>query len=311
MSDQGNNVLGASPLCLGGNVFGWTADRDESFGVLNAYVDAGGNLIDTSDSYSDWEDGHVGGESEALIGQWLTSRRRPEGLMIATKVGQRVGHEGLKPENIRESVVGSLQRLGVEAIDLYYAHEDDPDTPLADTVEAFDALVKEGLVRHLGASNYSAERLDEAVQLQIDRNLAPYVAFQPEYNLVVRDYEDEHAAVAARHRLSVFTYFSLASGFLTGKYRSDTTGGGSQRAEDVQDYLGARGERIIVALNAIATRSGSQPATVALAWLLAKPTVTSTIASARIPQQLTALLAVGDVEISEADVAELDQASAV
>lgn len=306
---NGNNVLGASPLCLGGNVFGWTAERSQSFDVLNAYVEAGGNLIDTSDSYSDWEDGHVGGESEALIGQWLTSRRRPEGLTIATKVGQRAGHEGLKPENIRASVVGSLQRLGVEAIDLYYAHEDDPDTPLADTVEAFDALVREGLVRHLGASNYSAERLDEALKLQNDRSLASFVAFQPEYNLLARDYEGEHAAVVARHSLSVFTYFSLASGFLTGKYRSDATGGGSKRAEDVQGYFGARGERIISALNAIAAREDTQPATVALAWLLAKPTVTSTIASARNPQQLAPLLGAADIALTETDVAELDQAS--
>lgn len=303
-------MLGASPLCLGGNVFGWTADRDESFAVIDAYVASGGNLIDTSDSYSDWEDGHVGGESETIIGEWLASRGRPDGLMIATKVGQRQGHQGLDPANIRDAVTGSLKRLGVDAIDLYYAHEDDQDTPLVESLEAFDALVREGLVRNLGASNYSAERLDEAVGIQTSRSLAPFVAFQPEYNLVARDYEAKLAGVAERHGLSVFTYFSLASGFLTGKYRIDSSGNGSQRAEDVQGYLGDRGERILDALGAVAARTGAQPATVALAWLLTKPTVTSVIASARIERQLPALLASADLTLAEADVVELDQASA-
>jgi aryl-alcohol dehydrogenase-like predicted oxidoreductase len=310
MADRSPNPLGASPLCLGGNVFGWTADRDESFAVLDAYAAAGGNLIDTSDSYSDWEDGHVGGESETIIGEWLASRGRPEGLMIATKVGQREGHEGLRPDNVRAAVTGSLARLGVDAIDLYYAHEDDRDTPLPDVLEGLDALVGEGLVRHLGASNYSAERLDEALNIQKSRTLSPFVALQPEYNLVVRDYEADLAGAAERHGLAVFTYFSLASGFLTGKYRADGSGGGSQRAEDVQDYLGTRGDRILAALDAVAARTGAQLATVALAWLLAKPSVTSVIASARVPQQLPALLAVDDVHLGPADVDELDRASA-
>jgi aryl-alcohol dehydrogenase-like predicted oxidoreductase len=302
--------LSVSPLCLGGNVFGWTADRDAAFAVLDAYVDAGGTHVDTSDSYSDWVDGHVGGESESLIGDWLRSRRRPADLTFASKVGQRVGHEGLSADNIRSSVIGSLQRLGVDAIDLYYAHEDDPDTPLPETLEAFDALVGEGLVRNLGASNYTADRLEDALSYQKAHSLSPYVAVQPEYNLVVRDYEHELAAVAERHQLLVFTYFSLASGFLTGKYRSDPQGGGSERAEDVEDYRDARGDGIIAALDRIAARTGADVATVALAWLLAQPTVTATIASARAPEQLPALLAAADLVLSEEDLRQLDASSA-
>ncbi len=303
--------LAVFPLCLGGNVFGWTADRDTSFAVLDAYAEAGGDFIDTADSYSAWIPGNEGGESETIIGEWMAERGNRDSLVVATKVGQQPGAEGLSAANIRTSAEGSLRRLRTDRIDLYYSHSDDRSTPLEETLTAFDELVREGKVRHIGASNYEAGRLEEALAVSDRLGLARYVALQQHYNLVERErYEGRLEEVVAREGLSSVPYFALAKGFLTGKYRPGLSVD-SARAGGASPYLQTeRGRRVLEALDKVAAEHGVEPATVALAWLLTRPTVAAPIASARVPEQVPALVAAADLVLSPEEVRLLDEASA-
>ena len=290
-------------LCLGGNVFGWTADRDASFAVLDAYVEAGGNFIDTADTYMRPNMGI----SETIIGEWMAARGNRDEVVIATKVGS---DGGLSAQNIAEHVEGSLARLQTDRIDLYYAHKDDGSVPVEETVRAFDALVREGKIRHVAMSNTTGERLAESLELAQQEGLAPYEWLQPHYNLVERDgYEREFAPVVERFGLAVAPYYSLASGFLTGKYRNGARGD-SPRAERASGYLDERGRKVLAALDEIAAAHDVPVAAVAIAWLRAKPGVVAPIASARTPEQLQAVLGGVDLRLGADEVARLDEASA-
>ncbi|GIH80118.1 aldo/keto reductase [Planobispora longispora] len=301
--------LNLFPLCLGGNVFGWTADRDASFAVLDAYVEAGGNFIDTADVYSSWAPGHVGGESEAIIGEWMTARRNRDQIVLATKVGMLDSRPGLSAANIRAAVEDSLRRLGTDYIDLYWAHLDDDETPLEETLGTFDALIREGKIRNIGASNYEADRLAEALAVSEREGLARYGVLQQQYNLVERDYEGALREVVAGAGLTSTPYYGLARGFLTGKYRPGVEVD-SPRAARASAYLATeRGPRVLDALEKVAAAHGAVPATIALAWLAAQPTVAAPIASARDVEQLRPLLAVAEVELAEDELALLDEAS--
>ncbi|WP_037501887.1 aldo/keto reductase [Solirubrobacter soli] len=289
-------------LCLGGNVFGWTADRDASFAVLDAYVEAGGNFIDTADTYMRPNMGI----SETIIGEWMAARGNRDALVIATKVGSE---GGLSAANIASRVDGSLERLQTDRIDLYYAHKDDGSVPVEETVRAFDALVREGKVLHVAMSNTTGERLAESLELAEREGLARYEWLQPHYNLVERQgYEAEFAPVVARFGLEVAPYYALASGFLTGKYRG-AENGDSPRAERASGYLDERGKRVLAALDAVAAEHGVPVAAVAIAWLLAKPGVESPIASARTPEQLADVLAGVSLTLSADQLSRLDEAS--
>ncbi|WP_433361066.1 aldo/keto reductase [Streptosporangium sp. CA-115845] len=301
--------LNLFPLCLGGNVFGWTADRNDSFAVLDAYAEAGGNFLDTADVYSAWVPGHVGGESETVIGEWMASRRNRDRIVVATKVGSLNGRTGLSAANIRAAAEDSLRRLRTDYIDLYWAHIDDAATPLEETLGAFDDLITEGKVRNIGASNYSAERLAEALEISEREGLARYGVLQQHYNLLERGYEGALRDVVAEAGLTSTPYFGLARGFLTGKYRPGVTVD-SPRAGQASQYLHSeRGPRVIDALDKIAASHGATPATIALAWLAAQPTVATPIASARNVEQLRPLLAVADLTLSEDELALLEEAS--
>ncbi|GGR35217.1 aldo/keto reductase [Streptomyces netropsis] len=304
--------LSVHPLALGGNVFGWTADEAESFAVLDAYAAAGGNFIDTADIYSVWAPGNEGGESETVIGNWFASRGNRADIVLATKVGGgQPEKRGLSANAIKSGVEESLRRLRTDYIDLYYTHFDDPSVPVEEFITALDALVKEGKVREIAASNITADRLAEALAFSDESGLAKYAAIQPHYNLVSRDtYEGDLADVAARHGLAAVPYFALASGFLTGKYRPGRTVD-SARAEGAGKHLESeRGRRILTALDEVAAAHDAEVATVALAWLNAQPTVASPLASARTVEQLPALLAVADVTLTEAELKRLTEASA-
>jgi aryl-alcohol dehydrogenase-like predicted oxidoreductase len=286
----GQTDLVVSRLCLGGNVFGWTADESNSFAVLDAFVAAGGNVIDTADTYSSWVPGHSGGESESLIGRWMAARGNRASVVVATKVGMLPTLKGLAPATIRSAVEGSLRRLGVDQIDLYYAHRDDPDTPIADTLRAFDQLVREGKVRYVAASNYTAARLQEALVTSRRDGLVEYAAIQPHYNLMHRDeYEGELQDLCVAEQVACLPYFSLAMGFLTGKYRPGAAVAGP-RAAGASKYLDERGIRALSTLDDIAAAHTTSVSAVALAWLAAQPTVAAPIASARTVAQLTELL---------------------
>ena len=310
MRRLGQTDLQIFPLCLGGNVFGWTADEAESFRVLDAYAAAGGNFIDTADVYSAWAPGHTGGESETVIGRWLAARGNAARMIVATKVGMAAEVKGLAAQTIRTAAEASLRRLGVERIDLYYAHRDDPDTPLEETLRAFDALVREGKVRYIAASNYTAPRLSEALAISAREGLARFVALQPHYNLVHRDeYEGELRDLCVREGVACVPYFGLARGFLTGKYRPGTTVE-SVRASGAREYLDERGLRVLAALDDLAAAHRTTVAAVALAWLGAQPTVAAPIASARTADQLRDLLPVADLRLTAADVTRLTGAAA-
>lgn len=310
----GTSDLEIAPLALGGNVFGWTADREESFAVLDAFVAGGGNFIDTADGYSHWVPGHTGGESETILGEWLASRGTRDRVVLATKVSTHPSFSGLAAANVHAAADASLARLGTDVIDLYYAHFDDEETPLEETVAAFSELVDAGKVRAIGVSNYSAERVAEWVRIARENGLHLPVALQPHYNLVERDFETNGLrAVAADEGLAVFPYFSLAKGFLAGKYRDAADAvapGASARATGAIAYLDDRGRAVLAALDAIAVDRGVQPATVALAWLRQQPTVAAPIASARTDLQLDGLLATLTVELTADELARLAQASA-
>ena len=297
------------PLCLGGNVFGWSADEDASFAVLDAYVAAGGNVIDTADAYARWL-GHGGGESESVIGRWMQARGNRDQLLVATKVGKNEGLDNLRPETIRAACDLSLQRLQTDRIDLYYAHQDHDDD-MGSALEAFDSLVRAGKVRHLAASNYTAARLTEALDLQDANGWAPYAALQPEYNLVARmEYETEYADLCVERSLGTLPYFGLARGYLTGKYRVGGETVESVRSGGVAAYADARGERVVDALEVIAATHGVRPGAVALAWLRTRPAVVAPIASARTPEQLADLLPMATLELGEDELAMLDSVSA-
>ena len=314
MTRIGTSDLDVFPLALGGNVFGWTADRGASFEILDAFRGGGGNFIDTADSYSAWVPGHEGGESETIIGEWLASRglRHDEGVTIATKVSQHTQFRGLAAANVRAAAEASLTRLGLDRIDLYYAHFDDPDTPLEETVAAFGALVADGLVRYTAVSNYSADRVREWVRIARELGVAEPVAIQPHYNLVHRETENDIVPVAEELGLSLVPYFALAKGFLTGKYRStDATDGGhtSPRAEGAAKYATPQGLQILEVLERIADAHGVSVASASLAWLRAKPTVAAPIASASKVSHVPDLLAGATTDLTADEVAALDEVS--
>ena len=310
MTRIGSSDLSVFPLSLGGNVFGWTADRDTSFAVLDAFTAGGGDFVDTADSYSAWAPGNSGGESETILGEWLASRR-PAGTVVATKVSQHPQFPGLSAANVRRAAEASLGRLGVDAIDLYYAHFDDPSVPLEETVAAFGRLVSDGLVRYVGVSNYSADRIREWDRIARETGVARPVAVQPHYNLVHRnDVEESIAPLATELGLGLVPYSSLASGFLTGKYRStDTAGQTSPRAGGAAKYATAHGLRIIDALEEIGDAHGASIASTALAWLRAQPAVVAPIASARTVDQVRDLLVGGRLELAPDEIDHLRRIS--
>lgn len=306
----GNSDLDVSPLCLGGNVFGWTADEATSFEVLDSFAEAGGNFVDTADVYSAWVPGHSGGESETVIGSWLAKRGRRDDVLVATKVGSHPDFKGLKAATVKAAAEESLRRLGTDRIDLHYTHYDDPETPVEEIVTALDGLVREGKVRHVAASNISPERLAASLEFADREGLTKYVALQQHYNLVEREqYEGPLREVVQAHGLASVPYFGLARGFLTGKYRPGVTVD-SPRAEGAGAYLGSeRGPRVLAALDEVAAAHGVEPASVALAWLRSQPTVVAPIASARTPGQLSALLASMALELTAAELDQLTKAS--
>lgn len=309
----GNSELETAPLAFGGNVFGWTADEKMSFKLLDAFVDAGFNLIDTADVYSHWAPGNSGGESETVIGKWLQRSAKRDKVIIATKVGKEMGpdRKGLSSNYMVKAVEDSLQRLRTDTIDLYQSHTDDNQTPLEETLATYEQLIRQGKVRAIGASNYNARRLAEALDVSQQQGYPRYESLQPLYNLYERaDFEKELQPLCQERHLGVLTYFSLASGFLTGKYRSEDDLADRARAEMVKKYLDGRGQRILAALDQVARQQELTPATVALAWLIAKPAVTAPIASATDLDQLNTLIEATTVTLTPSSLALLDEASA-
>ncbi|HEY0333243.1 MAG TPA: aldo/keto reductase [Stenotrophomonas sp.] len=309
----GRSGLQARPIAFGGNVFGWSADEATSFALLDAFVEAGFNLIDTADAYSAWVPGNQGGESEAIIGRWLKRGGKRDKVLIATKVGKWKERPGLSPDNIAAAAEDSLRRLQTDVIDLYQAHEDDDAMPLEATLAAFGRLIEQGKVRAIGASNYSGARLRDALAVSAQYGLPRYETLQPEYNLYDRaGYERDLAPMVAEHGLSVIGYYSLASGFLTGKYRQpdDAAKSAVRGASVVKQYLNARGLRILAALDDIAAKHSASPTQVALAWVIAQPHVAAPIASATSVEQLQDLLAAARLALSADDLKQLDGASA-
>jgi aryl-alcohol dehydrogenase-like predicted oxidoreductase len=309
----GRSGLQVSPLTFGGNVFGWTVDERTSFALLDAWLDAGFNTIDTADVYSAWVPGHTGGESETIIGKWLRASGKRDRIVLATKVGKPMGpdRKGLKPAYIRAALEASLQRLQTDHIDLYQSHDDDQDTPLEDSLGAFTDLIRAGKVRAIGASNYTAERLSLALETSQRLGLARYESLQPLYNLYDRAvFEDGLQAVCRQHDVGVINFYALAAGFLTGKYRDAADAGKSARgANTVRKYLNPRGLRILAALDAVAERHDTRPGVVAVAWLLTQAGVTSPIASATSLEQLADLVAAARLGLQPSDLALLDAAS--
>jgi aryl-alcohol dehydrogenase-like predicted oxidoreductase len=302
--------LDVFPLALGGNVFGWTANQEESFAVLDAYAAAGGNFIDTADMYSVWAPGNSGGESETIIGRWMKARGNRDRMIIGTKVGMLESLSGLSANTIPVAAEQSLGRLQTDRIDLYYAHKDDPKTPLEETLDAFDTLVREGKVRYIAASNYTAPRLAEALDVSKRRGFARFVALQPHYNLMERkEYEGELAEVVRREGLSTIPFFALAKGFLTGKYRPGTPEVKSARAAGASAYLNERGLRVLAALDEVAGVHHTTVAAVALGWLAAQPTVVAPIASARTTAQLADILPFVELRLSKEELRKLSAAS--
>ena len=312
MRKLGRSGLEVAPLAFGGNVFGWTADEATSMRLLDRFVDEGFNFIDTADMYSRWAPGNEGGESETVIGNWLKKSGKRDKVVIATKLGMEMGPDkkGLSPAYIRRAVEDSLKRLQIDHIDLYQSHTDDAATPLADTLGTYDELIKAGKIRVIGASNYSAERFEEALAVSENNNLPRYESMQPNYNLYDRaDFEAKLQDVCVRNDVSVISYFSLASGFLTGKYRSEADLAGKSRAGMVKKYLNDRGYRILDALDNVAKETSSTPARVAIAWLMAQPGITAPIASATSLPQLEELFAATRLELDAAQLEQLDAAS--
>ena len=308
----GDSGLEVSPLAFGGNVFGWTADETMSFRLLDAFVAEGFNLIDTADLYARWVQGLEGGESETIIGKWLKRSGKRQSVIIATKVGKEMGPDkkGLSRSYIFQAVEESLRRLQTDYIDLYQSHEDDTQTPLEETLDAFDRLIQDGKVRAIGASNFSAKRLAEALQVSEKYGYPRYQSLQPLFNLYDRaDYEKDLEPLCREKGLAVISFFSLASGFLTGKYRSEADLADRARADIVKKYLNERGYRILEALDRVAQQHNVTPAQAALAWLIAQPTITAPIASVTNLEQLNQLIQATTLELDPSSMALLNQAS--
>jgi aryl-alcohol dehydrogenase-like predicted oxidoreductase len=309
----GKSGLEIAPLAFGGNVFGWTVDEQSSFKLLDGFVAGGLNFIDTADIYSGWAPGNQGGESETIIGKWLKQSGNRERVIIATKVGMEMSPDkkGLAKDYILRSAEDSLRRLRTDYIDLYQSHQDDPSTPLEETLEAYAQLIEQGKVRAIGASNYSAERLSEALRVSEENGLPRYESLQPLYNLYARaEYEETLEPVCLENGLGVIPYFSLASGFLTGKYRSEADLSKSARGGGIKKYLNERGFRILEALDQVAEEHDSTPARVALAWLIARPSITAPIASATSLEQLNDLIEATKLELDSDSIERLNRASA-
>ena len=309
----GNSSLEVSPLVLGGNVFGWTVDESTSFKLLDAFVSSGFNCIDTADVYTTWVPGNKGGESETIIGKWLKRRGNRDQIVIATKVGKEMGpgKKGLSKSYIHSAIEASLKRLQTDYIDLYQSHSDDLETPLEETLEAYQELIKEGKVRVIGASNYRADRLSKALQVSREHELPTYQSLQPLYNLYDRsDFEKELEPVCLKEGIGVISYLSLASGFLTGKYRSEKDLSKSPRGAGIKKYLNPRGFRILNALDQVAEQYSSTPSKVALAWLMARPSLTAPIASATNLDQLNDLIESTKLKLDQSSIELLNHASA-
>ena len=312
----GRSDLEVSKLCLGGNVFGWTVDEAMSFRLLDAWVDAGMNFVDTADVYSRWVHGHAGGESETILGKWFRQSGKRNRVVLATKVGMAMGDtdadKGLAKARIRSAVEASLRRLRTDVIDLYQALTDDATTPLEETLAAFAELIREGKVRAIGASNYSAPRLSEALAVSADAGLPRYETLQPLYNLMERPaYEDALEQVCVDNKLGVLNYYALASGFLTGKYRSSADLGKSVRSGGAKKYLDDRGKAVLGALDVVAGTLGATPGQVALAWQIARPSITSPIASASTPAQLDELVGAARLRLDTPSIELIDRATRV
>ena len=306
-----NTDLKVSRINFGGNVLGWTLNEKESFDILDAFVAAGFNFIDTADTYSWWVNG-VGGQSETILGKWMEARDNRDSLVIATKVGSQTKEhpKDISKTHILQSVDESLQRLQTDYIDLYYTHFDDETTPVEETLSAYDEVIKAGKVRYIGASNVSPERLNESFKVAETNNLPKYVALQPHYNLMERTkYETIYKPIVEKQGLAVFPYYSLASGFLTGKYRSEADLGKSVRGAGLKHYLNSKGFEVLNALDTIASKHNTQPATVALAWQLAQPSITASIVSATSKSQLQNLIDAPTLELDNEDLEVLDEAS--
>ena len=309
----GTTGFHVAPLVLGGNVFGWTADEKTSFAILDRFVDAGFNLVDTADVYSKWAPGHAGGESETVLGKWFKTGAKRAKIVLATKVGLELGpdRKGLSKRWIKTAVEDSLRRLETDVIDLYQSHQDDESTPLEETLGAYDELIKAGKVRAIGASNYSAARLTAALETSRRLNMPAYGCLQPLYNLYDRAvFEDELRDVCLKHNIGVIPYFSLGAGFLTGKYRSAADLAGRARGKKVAEYLNERGFKVLKGLDAEAARLMVSQAQIALAWLMNRPGVTAPIVSATSLEQLDAVLSSAALKLDEEAVANLERASA-
>ncbi|RJS93089.1 aldo/keto reductase [Salinisphaera sp. Q1T1-3] len=308
----GRTDLATAPLIFGGNVFGWTLDDKASFDMIDAWLDAGFNMIDTADVYSKWVDGHAGGESESVLGRYFAQRGNRDRIVLASKVGMEMpdAGEGLSRDWILREVEASLARLQTDRLDLYFAHTDDQRAPLDETMEAFDRLIRDGKVRHIGASNYDGSRLMQALSSAHDLEVPRYEVLQPHYNMYERgNFEHDMAEICIEHELGVTPYFALASGFLTGKYRKPADTEGRPREGFLADYFDARGQRILEALDAVAQRFGTTPAAVALAWLIAQPSVTAPIVSATSHDQFTQLIGAVELQLDNDALARLDAAS--
>ena len=310
----GKTDLEIAPINLGGNVFGWTLNEQESFKILDAFVGNGFNFIDTADMYSYWVDGGEGGQSETILGKWMTERKNREQVILATKVGGETGTHPVdtSKKHILEAVDKSLKRLQTDYIDLYYTHFDDEKTPVEETLEAYDEIIKAGKVRYIAASNISPERLKESFEASEKNNLPKYQALQPHYNLLEREnYESKYAALAEKYELSVFPYWSLASGFLTGKYRSEDDLSKSVRGSSVEKYLNERGMTVLAALDNVSKKHNTTQATVSLAWLLAQPHIGAPISSATKESHLQTMFEAPKLRLDAEDLAILDKASKI
>jgi aryl-alcohol dehydrogenase-like predicted oxidoreductase len=312
MRQLGTSSLQVSPICFGCNVFGWTADEKTSFALLDGFLDAGFNFIDTADVYSRWHPGNSGGESETIIGKWLKARGNRSKVVLATKLGMEMGpgKKGLSRAYMMQAAEDSLRRLQTDYIDLYQSHRDDPDTPIEETLSAYAELIKQGKVREIGASNFSAPRLAESLRISREKGLPRYQSLQPLYNLVERsEFEGPLEDLCLKEKVGVISYYSLASGFLTGKYRAKADSEGRTRGSGVQKYLNDYGFGVLKALDEVAARFNAKPGQVALAWLIARPSITAPIASATNLDQLAELVKAAEIRLDEAAIRQIDQAS--
>ena len=308
----GNSGLETAPLAFGGNVFGWTIDEKTSFELLDAFIDAGFNLIDTADSYSRWKSGNQGGESETIIGNWMKQRNNRKKIIVATKVGSDMGgnKKGLSKNYIFQAVEDSLKRLQTDYIDVYQSHYDDLSIPVAETIDAYAELIRQGKIRTFGASNFSLERLTESLLYSEQNGLPRYQTYQPEYNLYDREgFEKEYQAICVEHGIGVISYFSLASGFLSGKYRSENDLSKSARGRGIKKYLNERGHLILDALDEVAFYYETTPASISLAWLMAQPAIVAPIASATNTEQLKELINAAHLQLDEDTIDLLNRAS--